>query len=428
MKKRDVEKWLERRGYVHFDRPIAVEMIQRRVCDPEYVASHGFMPFIGYSIEEPKYKRLQRKVLIKSRPIRFASHLDAHIFAYYANLIAEPYEAALTTDSLCDSVLAYRKHEIEGERRGKCNIHFANEVFEWIKRQRDCTAFTFDVEGFFDSIDHAILKRQWQNLIGGDCLREDHYKVFRAISKYSWVELTTMADALGFGRNRLEKDRSPFSTPKDFRQKVSRAGLIRVNKESFGIPQGSPISALLSNVAMLEFDRVMVELSKHWNGLYRRYSDDILVIVPSEFADDVGAKTWDTLTNTTNGTLMLNDSKTVVSVFTVDEGKLIANTPLSYLGFDFDGQQKLIRQKTIARYQRRMVQAVRSASRAASKAAGEGKDGRIRRRELYERYSHLGKRNFVTYAYRCAEIMNAPEIKRQTRRHWERLNELINGI
>jgi RNA-directed DNA polymerase len=426
MTKPNVEKWLERRGYVHFDRHIAAEKIERRVRDPEYVASHGFMPFIGYSIEEPKYKRLQRKVLIKSRPIRFASHLDSHVFAYYANLLAEPYEEALRANSLSENVLAYRKHEIEGERRGKCNIHFANEAFEWVKQYRDCTAFAFDVEGFFDSIDHGLLKQQWQNLIGDDRLAEDHYKVFRAITKYCWVELAAMADALGFGRNRLEKSRVPFSTPKAFRERIAKQGLLQINKGPFGIPQGSPISALLSNIAMLDFDCMMAQLVKNWNGLYRRYSDDILVIVPSEYANDVGVQTWDTLAKTTNGTLKLNDEKTVVSAFETKGGKLIADTPLSYLGFDFDGQQKLIRQKTISRFQRRMVQAVRSAARAANKASGDGKDGRVWRRELYERYSHLGKRNFVTYAYRCASIMNAPEIKRQTRRHWERLNRLIN--
>ena len=54
-----------------------------------------------------------------------------------------------------------------------------------------------------------------------------------------------------------------------------------------------------------------------------------------------------------------------------------------------------------------------------------GQDSRIRKRELYERYSHLGNRNFISYAYRAAEIMDAPEIRKQVRKHWLNLNQLI---
>ena len=149
------------------------------------------------------------------------------------------------------------------------------------------------------------------------------------------------------------------------------------------------------------------------------------MIVPTSAEEDVGAKIIDTLSRKTGGTLKLNESKTTVSRFSESNRLLTTDRPLSYLGFDFDGTRKHIRPRTFARYQRRMIQAVRSASRAANKAAASGKDGKIWRRELYERYTHLGRRNFITYAYRCAEIMNAPEIKRQTKNHWKQINALI---
>jgi hypothetical protein len=385
------------------------------------------MPFIGYDIDEPRYDRTSDQIVSKQRPIRFASHLDSHVFAFYSQSLTQPYETYLSDNSLSENVLAYRKHPIPGQRKGKCNIHFAYEAFEWIKRQGECTAFAFDVEGFFDAIDHQMLKGFWANLLDVAQLPEDHYRVFRAITKYSWVKMEDLAAAMGFGRNRLEKSREPFTRSRTFREKVAKAGLIRTNEKTFGIPQGSPISALLSNVAMMEFDRRVEELAKSWNGYYRRYSDDILVIVPKQFENQPSAAVFDTLTKSTSGTLKLNDKKTVISSFTISKGQLSADTPLGYLGFDFDGQRKLIRQKTILRYQRRMVRAVRSAARAARGAAkNSGGDGRIWKKDLYERYSHLGRRNFITYAYRCADIMNATEIRQQTRRHWVHLNRLID--
>lgn len=279
-KKMLTEKWLERRGYVHFDRPIAIEQVNERVRDPNYVARHSFMPLIGYKIEEPRYKRLQRKVVLKPLPIRYASHLDSHIFGYYAALLEPHYEATLAAQELTESILAYRKLSLPGSQRGKCNIHFANETFEWIKQQEHCVAFAFDVEGFFDSIDHILLKQRWGNLLGVSQRGEDHYRVFRAITKYSWVDLEQMSKALGFGRNRREKSREPFCRPKEFGEKIAKAGLIEVNRKSMGIPQGSPISSLLSNFSMLDFDCAMATNVASWGGLYRRYSDDILVVVP----------------------------------------------------------------------------------------------------------------------------------------------------
>lgn len=337
------EKWLERRGYVHFDRPIAIEQVNERVRDPNYVARHSFMPLIGYKIEEPRYKRLQRKVVLKPLPIRYASHLDSHIFGYYAALLEPHYEATLAAQELTESILAYRKLSLPGSQRGKCNIHFANETFEWIKQQEHCVAFAFDVEGFFDSIDHILLKQRWGNLLGVSQRGEDHYRVFRAITKYSWVDLEQMSKALGFGRNRREKSREPFCRPKEFGEKIAKAGLIEVNRKSMGIPQGSPISSLLSNFSMLDFDCAMATNVASWGGLYRRYSDDILVVVPTCFKDQVSAATVACLTEHSNGSLMLNEGKTVVSSFSRNNGTLQADVPLSYLGFEFDGCKKFIR-------------------------------------------------------------------------------------
>jgi hypothetical protein len=415
----DEEVWLRRRGYVHFDRHISKSKLLERVQDSNYVRSHGFMPFIGYDAEEPRYKAADRQVQLKRRPIRFAAHMDSHVFAYYASLLTPLYEAELSNAGLGEQVVAYRTHS-----EPKCNIHFANDAFEWISVRGPVVAFAIDIEGFFDSISHTLLKERWQTVLGETTLPEDHYKVFRAITKYAWVSLNDLKETLGFGRNRIEKSRKPFCTPRDFRTLIAKGKKIRVNKEPKGIPQGSPISALLSNIAMFEFDKALSTFVAENEGMYRRYSDDILVVLPIDKADGFEGYANQVLTHTTR-TLTINPDKTVVSIFSQTDGSLASDVPLSYLGFDFDGRQKTVRPKTLARFQRRMIHGIRSAKRAAVKAKRSGTDSRIRKRELYERYSHLGKRNFISYAYRAATIMGAPEIRKQVRKHWLNLNQLI---
>ena len=53
-------------------------------------------------------------------------------------------------------------------------------------------------------------------------------------------------------------------------------------KKEYRIPQGTPISALAANIAMIDFDIEMVREINALGGSYRRYSDDILVVVPSQ--------------------------------------------------------------------------------------------------------------------------------------------------
>lgn len=57
---------------------------------------------------------------------------------------------------------------------------------------------------------------------------------------------------------------------------------------SHGIPQGIGISTLLSNIYMLPFDREISAFVNQHGGLYRRYCDDIMIIIPhdSELKDE----------------------------------------------------------------------------------------------------------------------------------------------
>lgn len=55
---------------------------------------------------------------------------------------------------------------------------------------------------------------------------------------------------------------------------------IKKNRSGIGIPQGSPVSAILSNVYMLSFDKKMHTYVMSYGGKYLRYSDDFFIVLP----------------------------------------------------------------------------------------------------------------------------------------------------
>ena len=56
--------------------------------------------------------------------------------------------------------------------------------------------------------------------------------------------------------------------------------LIRLATYHRALPQGSPLSPLLSNIVLTSFDWAMYYSVKHFNGVYTRYADDILISFP----------------------------------------------------------------------------------------------------------------------------------------------------
>ncbi|HEM0173375.1 TPA: RNA-dependent DNA polymerase, partial [Listeria monocytogenes] len=52
------------------------------------------------------------------------------------------------------------------------------------------------------------------------------------------------------------------------------------NKNKFGIPQGSAISAVFANIYASEFDLKLKEIADEFSGIYRRYSDDFILVIP----------------------------------------------------------------------------------------------------------------------------------------------------
>src|SRR5690606_14828177 len=118
--------------------------------------------------------------------------------------------------------LAFRK-------LGKSNIEFAFDAFQKIKAMGNCTAIGYDISGFFDNLDHVLLKNAWYRLLGTDLLPPDHYAVFKSLTKFSQVERKAVYKALGISEHNPPNDLRRVCTPKEFREIIRKSGLINTN-------------------------------------------------------------------------------------------------------------------------------------------------------------------------------------------------------
>ena len=172
------------------------------VTNPELIAKHPFLPFIHITIIKRKYRRTidefgkssgLRSKSLKKREIYYANHLDSNIYSYYALKLSEKYEQIIKERKIDKSITAYRRIPlcpINKKVRNKCNVDFANEIFEFIRenKENNLVAITFDIKNFFNNLDHKILKRQWCKVLDVRTLDEANYNIFRNITKFSYIE------------------------------------------------------------------------------------------------------------------------------------------------------------------------------------------------------------------------------------------------
>jgi len=166
-------------------------------------------------------------------------------------------------------------------------------------------------------------------------------------------------------------------------------------------------------------------------GYYFRYCDDMLFITTPTRRDEIEVLAANEIKKLK---LEVNVAKTEIRDFYRYGGQLRCKDkkPLQYLGFTFDGEKKLIRSAAIAKYYNRMKTGVRLAKKTVDRKNleninnGDAPTEQLRKKKLYQRYSHLGRRNFLTYAYRAARIMKSNSIKKQLRPMWLKLQKEID--
>ncbi|QFS83667.1 Reverse transcriptase (RNA-dependent DNA polymerase) [Roseivivax sp. THAF40] len=406
------------RRYKHFDLPLPETERELAIDFTQELEPHRFLPMLGFTDLARRYIRQKgadgkwlrgadgnfiRKVKDKPRPIRFAGHADAAYLQAYAEHLNPSYERALAEDGTAGAVLAYRKG-------GGTNIHHAKSLFDEIVLRQDCTVVAMDISGFFDCLDHTLLRDEVAGLMGETRLYGHHGTVWKNVTRYSWVETEDLDAVLGKKRN----GHGRVCSPADFVQHVRgrKGGLVRKHDQTFGIPQGTPISGLYANIYLRTFDREMMAWVGRYGGSYRRYSDDIAVVLP------LGKKVDHVVSVVEK---MLADFGLAMSVDKTDHahfqcGRLISAKAIQYLGFTFDGNTVLIRPSSLDAYRHKMRRGIHAKLVAAK--GNEIPSFQVFKREVLSRYTHLGKRrNFLKYAYKAADVMGSKEIRQQVKPH-----------
>lgn len=406
------------RRYLHFDLPLSESERANFEVSADDICRNSFWPLIGYVNEERRARKSDAGDLIflkKDRPIKFGSHRDAAILEYYSKSLSIDYELFLSEHTCQDSVLAYRSGIGN-------NIDHAKSLSDEIRQRGSCTAIALDIKGFFDNIQHSKIYQALQLVRKSERLPLADFKVFERMTRFEWVESEDLKERLGkkYGRS------GRICFPEDFRRLVRETSpsLVQQNAESFGIPQGTPLSGLYANLSMQEFDRFVFATLAEVGASYRRYSDDIAIVLPEGLeAHDVIAMVSKSLSEIG---LNLSDAKTEIAHFCQAGDVQSASKPFQYLGFTFDGKKTLIRASSLNRYYTKMSRGIRSKIRAAKNQKIPHDE--IFMRELLRKYTHFGRnKNFPRYAYRAAKILEAPEIRSQLRGHMGIFKTMISN-
>lgn len=434
-----------RRNYAHFDCRISLNDVWSYINKPDNIAKHSFYPFIHYTQTFNKYNKT-KGIKEKKREICYSAHIDRCIFQYYAYKLNQIYNNRVQIDGLNYVAIAYR------DNLRKNNIHFAKETIDFIRKTLNCYIIVGDFTNFFDRLSHEYLKQRLKDLLQKDKLPSDYYSVYKNITKYSIWELKSLLEI-----NNLPVNKNGIKTLNELDKvlpledfKTYKKGNIKQHKEDYGIPQGSAISAILSNIYMLDFDKQINEYVILNKGLYRRYSDDFIIIFPNVDAPRF-IEHYNFFKECINSVrnLDLQPDKTKLYYF---DGCNIRNCnrialkevdndqdSLNYLGFTFDGKIVTIRDKTISKYYYRLYRKLKT----IIKNHGKTKNGhKISFEKVYIKYSIKGangnkklkekrKRNgnFLTYVKRAEKIFGKGEaISRGTKNHLNKIRRKLKTI
>ena len=475
-------EWLKCKRYLHLDLPI--EGAQRNrvlhyVQNPDTVAKHPFLPLIRRIVSTYRHaqKDGKRVCKVKKRKLTYASHLDAAIFSYYAYDLQKKYEEYLRKHDLTDVVTAYRKIPCKSHAGNKSNIDFACDIFTYIKerlkKEREVAVITFDIQSFFDNLNHKILKNNWKRILGVDSFSKDQYNVFKNVVNYAYVDDLAVFNLFKsqilcqqkhgniikhkvINKSYLRDQGALAYCLKNNIKDIRDKGLIRTHKKEsthdVGIPQGLPISAVLANLYLMDFDLEVNQKMAECNAIYRRYSDDIIVVCPQERGEKI--KCW-IQKKIRDVHLEIQEKKTHLYRISVSEhGTKCEHSlegtkkKLEYLGFSFDGETVLLKNASVGKFYNKMHKAIfRSVHFACS--INNATKGIIFERHLISQFTYAGSKshriykrsktskrfytlpamksygNYLTYVRKSAEVMGEPKIARQLRRCTNKLSKSI---
>ncbi|EGO6138045.1 hypothetical protein G9L50_002570, partial [Enterococcus faecalis] len=181
--------------------------------------------------------------------------------------------------------------------------------------------------------------------------------------------------------------------------------VLKKNREPFGIPQGTAISAIYSNIYMMDIDKYIHQEITKYSGIYRRYSDDYIIVLPNitEEKFNVLKKDIESRMRKT-AKLTIHPQKTQVMKYQNNQLvdlKTQKVDSLDYLGFTFDGKKVKLREKSIYKYYRGAYELIKRGVVISKKKGHVQKNARLTyKRKVYQKYHLFGERTDIKYSYK----------------------------
>ena len=404
----------QNKPYKHIDNRISIDTVKKYITTPEKIARHSFLPFLHYNKIFSKYVGYEnvsdneRPIKEKIRSLMYAGHLDSFIYKYYSDLLNYFYNLWMIDNKLNEFSVAYRTN-----KKHQSSINFAAEAISFLSKMDKAFIIVGDFEKFFDTLDHRLLKVRLQRVLNTEQLSNDWYNIYKSLTKFAYIEKETLENT--DHPLVLKKSNSYFNSIKDFR-KYKKKNKCKLNRESYGIPQGNALSGVLANVYAMDFDKEMGRIAGQYEGFYRRYSDDFILILDIGLLQkDYGNLFVDKIQNIVHeladqNKITLQKEKNEVRLY---EKRVVTDissnqTHLDYLGFVFDGENVKLREKSIYKFYREARHLI-SKSKIVQKRKSLSK--LPNRHKIYSLYTDFGHSkyypsNFITYAKRSQDIFD----------------------
>lgn len=476
--------WLKFKKYPHIGKPLTNSKdrvwVENYVTNPHNIIRHKFVPLLHRVLTQRKFRPNESSVKNlsgkrkrfdkgrKERHIFYPSHLDSIIFSYYNSILTQAYEKYLSDKDYASVAVAYRKiPKNDMDEGNKCNIEFAADAFQFIinNKQRKLSVIVADVTSFFDNLNHRLLHTQWKKVLNVEDLPADHYTIYKNLVDYKYVNENELFKRFRHkliverykpnDTSSIELKRKSVNKIYHMRQeKVVAYGyadeffreatdLIRVDKpfnktirekqgkqNKKGIPQGTPISATLANIYMLDFDAKVYEETSNRNAYYQRYSDDLIIVCDQKdeiffydlIREEIEKKAYldiqESKTHIYRYELGLNN--TLIGGI-VKGGIVQTNKQLEYLGFVFDRGKVRVKSSGFSKFYRKMKRSFRRGIHFAKKAhipSNSLFEGR-----LYKRFTHVGAKRRLKW---IADSTSPTGYKRTTIYDWGNFISYLN--
>ena len=184
----------------------------------------------------------------------------------------------------------------------------------------------------------------------------------------------------------------------------------------------------------MEFDKGLHEYAAKNKGMYMRYSDDFILILPyKDNRIDLYKEFLFSYVETRKDLVQLQEEKTDVYIYDTDKieeypGK--DTSYIDYLGFIFDGKTIKLRPRSITKYYYRMRRKAYNIIKRQGVSPNGSKITAERLYSLYGKSKPDGDPTFVDYAIRARKILDLkdPEADALIKGHKQKIAHILKKL